>query len=200
MASPNSNLKSPFFPRTKPGREPEPPGSSTVTPRPPGLLTLTFFHSLSLTLEFAVFRCCPPQAPELTARAWCLPSSRSGCLSYQWPDKLPEVDKHMGGFTKSCTENFSIFLPQSFLLKEACCGLMSRCRNSSCRSTSSLLHVYIYICTCIFCSKSPCSLLNAEVNPPTPAPVCFFFFCASVSSLSSTLYSDTVFVCSYKVS
>lgn len=179
-----------------PGREPEPPGSRTVTLRPPGLLTLTFFHSQSLTLEFAVFRCCPsppPRTPELTARAWCLPSSRSGCLSYQCPDKLPEVDKHMGGFTKSCTENFSIFLPQSFLLKEACCGLMSRCRNSSWCPTSSLLHVYIYMYICIFCSKSPCSLLNAEVNPPTPAP-------ASVSSLSSTLFSDTVFVCSYKVS
>lgn len=69
LASPNSNLKSPFFPRTMPGREPEPPGSSTVTLRPPGLLTLTFFHSQSLTLEFAVFRCCPP-APHPEPLSW----------------------------------------------------------------------------------------------------------------------------------
>lgn len=113
----------------------------------------------------------------LAERAWCLPSSSSGWLSYQCPDKLPEVDKHMGRFTKSRIEIFFSLL-QSFLLKEVGCGLVSRCRNSSRGSTSSLLHVYIYIYVCIFfffCSESLCSLLNAEVNPPTPAPVSFLF-------------------------
>lgn len=80
----------------------------------------------------------------LAARA----SSRSGCLSYQCPDKLPQADKHMGGFTKSCIETFFLSFRVSCLKRpvvDSCLGAEIAPRAWPHRYSKA-----IYICICMY--------------------------------------------------